>query len=120
MATLHGGDSARGHELTAMPEAFAQDEESPLNTSSDSSAVTEPAKETAGNGESSVSSASFNFINTIVGAGVIGIPYSIYQVHASHQTAILFDIQHALSVVSFLGYFFWSRLASRPTTACGC
>jgi hypothetical protein len=68
-------------ELRTMPDSLGHDEESPLN-SSENSAGSDAANEGDGGGESSVASASFNFINTIVGAGVIGIPYSIYQAGA--------------------------------------
>ena len=68
-------------ELRTMPDSLGHDEESPLN-SSENSVGSDATNEGNGGGESSVASASFNFINTIVGAGVIGIPYSIYQAGA--------------------------------------
>ena len=76
--------NARGEaplELRTIPDALGHDEESPLN-SAENSAGSDARNEGDGGGESSVASASFNFINTIVGAGVIGIPYSIYQAGA--------------------------------------
>lgn len=79
MAMLDENGNARVRELTEVSDAAAQDEESPLNVALDSSTGAEAAGTGEGGGKSSVSSASFNFINTIVGAGVIGIPYSIYQ-----------------------------------------
>ena len=79
MASRDQHGDAQQRELTAMPNSSAHDEESPLNLSSDSAAGADSASQDESGGESSVSSASFNFINTIVGAGVIGIPYSIYQ-----------------------------------------
>ena len=69
-----------------MSDSQGIDDEAPLNASVENSTVAvEGGGEAAGEGSSSVPSASFNFINTIVGAGIIGIPYSIYQARATRR-----------------------------------
>jgi hypothetical protein len=83
MASQDSSGGALQHELTEMPDGLAHDEDSPLNSSSENSAGNEDVNKAESGGESSVSSASFNFINTIVGAGIIGVPYSIYQARCS-------------------------------------
>jgi hypothetical protein len=81
-------------DLSPISDPTKHDEESPLNTSLECSSDNLVSKEVREGGESSVASTSFNFINTIVGAGIIGIPFSIYQVchlwaPVSHPTFLL-------------------------------
>lgn len=78
MSFQNNSDTTSAQELHAISDSIGHDEELPLNFS-ENSAGSDAANLSETGGESSVASASFNFINTIVGAGVIGIPFSIYQ-----------------------------------------
>lgn len=78
MPSQSNSDDTSEHELTIISDSTGHTEESPL-TFSENTVGYEATRASEGSGESSVASASFNFINTIVGAGVIGIPFSIYQ-----------------------------------------
>ena len=115
MAASDDNGNARMHELTAISDAAAQDEESPLNVASDSLAGDEAANKGESGGESSVSSASFNFINTIVGAGVIGIPYSIYQARAAHMMLLHVAYAHLMLLhVTYARVAVWLLFGCHP------
>ena len=120
MPSLHSGGDAQQHELAAMSDSQAHDDESPLNASVESSTVAvEEGGEAEGAGASSVPSASFNFINTIVGAGIIGIPYSIHQ--ARHpRVSRTPSLTLICSAGSSRACFSSLHLASPQTTACAC
>jgi hypothetical protein len=91
MASQDSSGGALQHELTAMSDSLAQEEELPLTSSLEKSAGNEDESGRESSNLSSVSGASFNFINTIVGAGIIGVPYSIYQACRSQFFGICFS-----------------------------